>query len=252
MCGRFTREYSWQDVHDFLDLKFPAGLKVGDPEDLDKSWNVAPTQSSLIAHRSEGSDAAELTVRRWGLIPHWAKEASIGNRMINARAETAAEKPAFRVAFSKRRCVVPISSFFEWEKIEGQKTKRPWRFVRADGKIILLAGLFEPPNEHADRGTFTILTTQANDFMSTIHDRMPVILEPEDAPSGVISTPTRTRHLSCSGPRPTGCSRVTWCRRRSTARGTTSRGWWTRWSKGRPKVGPVGSAETPAAGTRTS
>jgi putative SOS response-associated peptidase YedK len=182
MCGRFTREYSWQDVHDFLDLKFPAGLKTGEPEDLDKSWNVAPTQPSLIAHQSEGSKAAELTVRRWGLIPHWAKEASIGNRMINARAETAAEKPAFRVAFSRRRCVVPISSFFEWEKIDGQKTKQPWRFVRADGDIILLAGLFEPPNEHAERGTFTILTTQANEFMSSIHDRMPVILEPEDAP----------------------------------------------------------------------
>lgn len=182
MCGRFTREYSWQEVHDFLDLRFPAGLKVGEPEDLDKSYNVAPTQPSLIAHQSEASDAAELTVRRWGLIPHWAREASIGNRMINARAETAPEKPAFRVAFSKRRCVVPISSFFEWEKIEGQKAKQPWRFIRADGDILLLAGLFDPPNEHAERGTFTILTTQANVFMSCIHDRMPVILEPEDAP----------------------------------------------------------------------
>jgi putative SOS response-associated peptidase YedK len=181
MCGRYTREYSWQELFDFLDDRFPGGVDSDRPEELDPSFNVAPTQTSPVAHRDEDSGRAVIRLRRWGLIPHWAKEASIGSRMINARAETAAEKPAFRSAFSKRRCVVPISSFFEWEKIEGQKTKQPWRFVRADGDIILLAGLWDPPNEHAERGTFTILTTQANEFMSRVHDRMPVILEPEDA-----------------------------------------------------------------------
>lgn len=180
MCGRFTREYSWRQVHDFLDLKFPEGVLTETDPELDRSYNVAPTQPSLIGSIDEDSGGLELVARRWGLIPHWAKSASMGSRMINARSETASSKPAFRVAFSRRRCVVPVSSFYEWEKIEGEKRKLPWRILRVDDEILLFAGLWEPPNEHAPDGSFTILTTEANAFVAEIHDRMPVILEPED------------------------------------------------------------------------
>ncbi|MEQ8770452.1 MAG: SOS response-associated peptidase [Phycisphaerales bacterium] len=172
MCGRFTRSYSWQEVHDFLDLKFPEELEIP------ASYNVAPTQVSPVARN--GERGRELAWCRWGLVPSWAKDPSVGSRMINARAETAAEKPAFRAAMKRRRCVVPASGFYEWQKDAGGK-KRPHYIARADGAVLLFAGLWEEW-DHGDGPlqTFTVLTTAPNELMATLHDRMPVVLEREE------------------------------------------------------------------------
>lgn len=172
MCGRFTRNYSWREIHDMLDLKWPASLAA------EPSFNVAPTQGSPVVIVNEGGERG-VRAMRWGLVPFWAKDESIGSRMINARAETVAEKPAFRAALAKRRCVVPVSGFYEWKK--SGKGKQPYYILRADEKPMLLAGLWE----RWDKGespleTFTIVTVEANDLMAQMHDRMPAVLEEED------------------------------------------------------------------------
>ena len=118
---------------------------------------------------------------KWGLIPFWAKDTSIGNRLINARGESAAEKPAFRAAFKSRRCLVPADGFYEWKKRKGDQ-KQPYLVRNADGSPFAFAGLWEswtgPEGEIIE--SCTILTTDANDLTQPIHDRMPVILKPED------------------------------------------------------------------------
>jgi putative SOS response-associated peptidase YedK len=118
---------------------------------------------------------------RWGLIPFWAKDPSIGSRMINAMSETAAEKPAFREAMSKRRCLVPADGFYEWQKLSS-KEKQPYSFGMSDNSIFAFAGLWEkwkgPENQVIE--TCTILTTKPNAVTAEVHDRMPVILMPED------------------------------------------------------------------------
>ena len=202
MCGRFTREYTWREVHDFLDLKFPKGVRAaeGVKERFGKSYNVAPTQMSPIAHMDLESGEGEINIRRWGLVPTWADDPSIGNRMINARAESAATKPGFRKAFLRGRCVVPVSSFFEWKQPEEDGPKQPYRVHRADGSIMLLAGLFEPPHEHAPDGSFTIITTAANAFMSSMHDRMPAILEPESVEAWCDPSAEKERASDLLGP----------------------------------------------------
>ncbi len=172
MCGRLSRGYSWQEIHDFLDLKFPEALEIP------ASYNVAPTQVSPVVR--VGERGRELAWCRWGLVPSWAKDPSVGSRMFNARAETAADKPAFRAAMKRRRCVVPASGFYEWKKEPGGK-KRPHSIARADGAVLLFAGLWEEW-DHGDGPlqTFTVLTTAPNELMRTLHDRMPVILEREE------------------------------------------------------------------------
>lgn len=172
MCGRFTRDYSWRQVHDFLDLRFPDQL------DLSESYNVAPTQESPIVRAED--DALGMAMATWGLIPSWSKDRSIGARMINARSETAAEKPAFRSAFARRRCVVPVSGFYEWQKRESG-SKQPYYIYRADGEPLLFAGLWERwggGDEVVE--SFTILTTEPNEMMAVVHDRMPCVLEREE------------------------------------------------------------------------
>ncbi len=182
MCGRFTREYTWKDVHDFLDLRFPEGLDKPDSDvpALGQSWNVAPTQMSLVVRSDDGRiGLAESQI--WGFSPSWMTKrdgAAPGTGPINARGETVATNGMFRESFGERRCVVPLSSFYEWQKIEGQKAKQPWRIHRADGAPILAAGIWTPSE---GGGTFAIITTTPNDLVREIHDRMPVILEPEDA-----------------------------------------------------------------------
>jgi putative SOS response-associated peptidase YedK len=183
MCGRFTREYAWKDVHDFLDLRMPAELEIG------PSWNVAPTQVSPVARlASEGAGRGgrELVTMRWGLVPFWAEDVSIGSRLINARAEGIGAKPAFRAAFKQRRCIVPVSGFYEWKrtgagapKARGKEAKQPYYITPAEGKVLALAGLWE----RWDKGqgpleTFTIITCAPNAMMRELHDRMPVVLEP--------------------------------------------------------------------------
>jgi putative SOS response-associated peptidase YedK len=118
---------------------------------------------------------------RWGLVPSWAKDLSVGTQMINARAETVAEKPAFRQALEKRRCIVPATGFYEWQGAPGQK--QPYAITFPDQPVFGFAGLWERwrPAEGEPLDTFTIVTTDANESVASIHDRMPVILSPHDA-----------------------------------------------------------------------
>ncbi len=137
---------------------------------------IRPTdKASVIRKGSGGLEVADL---RWGLIPSWAKDPKIGVQCINARAETISEKPSFREAFQKRRCLVPADGFWEWETIG--KKKIPWKFTRPDGVEFCMAGLWESwMDEGKPLETFTIITTSPNGLVSPVHDRMPVILTPE-------------------------------------------------------------------------
>ncbi len=174
MCGRFS----------IADLKISELQKTFDLKHITlfdhPSYNVAPTLwiPAIRAHDKELC----LDTLRWGLIPHWAKDKSIGNRMINARMETLAEKPSFKKAFKSQRCVIPATGFYEWKK-QGDK-KQPFFIHRADEKPITFAGLWE---HWADKETgeviesCTIITTDASKQLENIHDRMPVILKYEKA-----------------------------------------------------------------------
>ncbi len=141
-------------------------------------YNCAPTQNLVVI---TGHDPGTLQFFRWGLVPSWAKDLSIGNKLINARAETLAEKPSFRNAFRMRRCLVPASGFFEWKRDEG---KQPYLIRLKNGEPFCFAGLWEEwkaPGAEPIR-SFTIITTTPNGLMAGIHDRMPVILQREDEP----------------------------------------------------------------------
>ncbi|HEY8237816.1 MAG TPA: SOS response-associated peptidase [Candidatus Limnocylindrales bacterium] len=142
-------------------------------------FNLAPTDDAAVVVQRE--EARAITAYRWGLIPHWSETPKTGNRMFNARAETIDRQPAFRYAFSKRRCLVPVDAYYEWKR--AGSVRQPYAFVSPDGRPIALAGLWAGWKDE-DTGeiirSFTIVTTSANEMMAPIHDRMPVML-PEDA-----------------------------------------------------------------------
>jgi putative SOS response-associated peptidase YedK len=171
MCGRFTLRTSPQVIAEIFGL---SAL----PE-LEPRYNVAPTQSvAAVRHQVKGP-GRELVWLRWGLVPAWADDPSIGNRMINARAETAASKPAFRAAFKSRRCLIVADGFYEWQSHGGKK--QPFFIGRKDQLPFGLAGLWE----HWEHGgqeleTCTILTTEANSLLQPLHDRMPVIVPEQE------------------------------------------------------------------------
>jgi len=146
------------------------------------SWNVAPQRRLYGAKEVDGDRVLERY--RWGLVPSWAKDPKIGNKLFNARGETVAEKPSFRSAFTKRPLVIPVDAFYEWDHRPG-KNKQPNLFTRVDGDPLLLAGLFEywraPDDKESELTvTCTIITTEPNDDMDEIHNRMPVVLELDD------------------------------------------------------------------------
>lgn len=173
MCGRFEVHSSPQILMlYFLLAREPAGLQ-------DKEYR--PTDEALIVRVCDGERLA--LPARWRLIPPWAKDATIAQHTFNARAETIAEKPSYRSAFQRRRCIVPMTSFFEWRTVTGQTKKQRLRFARTDGEPLAIAGLWERWDGSSDgraRETFTVITTAANDFMTPIHDRMPAILAKPD------------------------------------------------------------------------
>ncbi|HEX2837103.1 MAG TPA: SOS response-associated peptidase [Phycisphaerales bacterium] len=169
MCGRYTHLYTWRELFHLLNLNTET------PEiNLHQSWNVAPTQLAPIVRQEDGVRTASLV--RWGLIPSWAKE--IGTPLNNARSEEAATKPSFRGPFKHRRCLVPVSSFYEWEK--RPEGKQPWS-IRVKGvPLFCLAGLWDGNDKIGEPvESFTILTRAPNALMATIHDRMPCIVRPE-------------------------------------------------------------------------
>lgn len=144
-------------------------------------YNIAPTQEVPVVRAKENGDGYRADSLRWGLVPHWAKDESIGSKMINARSETVAEKPAFRNAFARRRCVVPASGFVEWKSTA--HGKEPNYIFRADGELMLFAGLWDRWSRGAAGAleSFTVLTCSPNRFMQEMHDRMPVVLDSESA-----------------------------------------------------------------------
>ena len=173
MCGRFVRFSSWAELRKTMTLLSPS---ENAPE-LPASYNVAPTQKVLVAREHDGK--CEGAVMRWGLIPSWAKDKKMAQ--INARADTAADKPMFRSAFKKRRCLILADGYYEW-KTNG-KQKQPYFYrLKADGPL-LFAGLWETWRVEGEEPleTCAILTTDANELAKEVHNRMPVILTGDDA-----------------------------------------------------------------------
>ncbi|MBW2733069.1 MAG: SOS response-associated peptidase [Deltaproteobacteria bacterium] len=173
MCGRFTLSTSPELLAAFFELEsVPAALTT--------RYNIAPTQR-VSALRLTHEGRHRLSLLRWGLIPHWAKEMSIGARMLNARRETLTEKPAYREAFRRRRCLIPASGFYEWAK-RGPNVRQPYYVASSDGHPLALAGLWErwkDPAGPADTpiiDSCTIITTPAEGCLATIHHRAPAVV----------------------------------------------------------------------------
>ena len=170
MCGRYTLTVDASVLATLFDLE-PLF-------EIEPRYNIAPSQPVPIV-RSGADGGRQWAMVRWGLIPSWAKEAKIGNKLINARSETAADKPSFRSAYKHRRCLLPADGFFEWVKTGGAKQPHHIRFV--DRRPFAFAGLWErwTPAEGDPVESCTILTTRPNSLISRLHDRMPVIIPPE-------------------------------------------------------------------------
>ena len=155
-------------------------FRLAEEPSLGPRYNIAPTQPVAIIKPKAGTSLRELKVVRWGLIPSWAKDAKMSARFINARSETASEKPAFRAAFKMRRCLIPADGFYEWKKLE--KGRPPYLVALASRLLFAFAGLWEtwksPDGELIE--SCTMLTTDANELIQPIHDRMPAILSPND------------------------------------------------------------------------
>lgn len=169
MCGRFALIVDASVLADVFEAETPLDLK--------HRYNIAPTQTVLVV-RKDATSRREFAATRWGLIPSWAKDAKMGARMINARAETVAEKPSFRSAVKSRRCLIPASGFYEWVKIDGGKQPQFVQFE--DARPFAFAGLWERWSKGDDGpvDTCTIITTTPNELMAKLHHRMPVILPP--------------------------------------------------------------------------
>jgi putative SOS response-associated peptidase YedK len=197
MCGRYASSRKPDDLAEEFEID-RARVAETVTEPLPADYNVAPTKPvyAVLDRRDPDAEAAEderqLRVLRWGLVPFWAKDPSIGNRMINARMETVTEKPAFRRAFAKRRCLLPADGYYEWYPTEqrtkaGKPLKQPFYITPEDGSVMAMAGLYEiwkdPTRDEDDperfRWTCTVLTTRAEDAVGHIHDRMPLLVERE-------------------------------------------------------------------------
>jgi putative SOS response-associated peptidase YedK len=187
MCGRYSVGRTPEEIEEIFEAPVPPGLGL-------PRWNVAPTQTAPVVALTRAGEQ-RIVPLRWGLVPHWAADPSVGGRHINARAETVETTPAFRDAFAHRRVLVPADGFYEWSA--GPGGKRPWWIHHARGGVLAFAGVRESwrPRAPADQPgvagepdaavaeplrTFAILTTEPNRTVAPLHDRMPVVLSPED------------------------------------------------------------------------
>lgn len=172
MCGRYVLKSSPQRLREVFGIEGP---DTAHSETWRPRYNLAPQQDAPVVRCLEGQRRLDLL--RWGLLPAWAKDPALGNRLINARSETVADKPAFRSAFKSRRCIVPADGFYEWQ--QQPAGKQPFYIHRQDGELLAMGGLWEqwtsPSGEQVP--TFSILTMAANAWMQPLHERMPVILE---------------------------------------------------------------------------
>lgn len=173
MCGRYAL-FGPQS-------RYREHFAAEDWPDFPDRYNIAPSLSVPVIRQSpEGKRVVDLL--RWGLIPNWAKDPSIGTKLNNARGESVADKPSFRSAYKRRRCIVPASGFYEWQQVAGKKWKQPWFIRMKGGQPMAMAGLWESwrdPTDHIIR-TFCVITTGPNEVMAPIHDRMPVMIQPTD------------------------------------------------------------------------
>jgi len=172
MCARYTLTEEIVLILKRLLIKTP-------PRDFTPRYNIAPSQNApVILNEQEKS----LQPLRWGLVPSWAKDPAIGYKLINARAESIAEKPSFRAAFQKRRCLIPADGFYEWRLESDGRTKTPMRVRLKSKEPFTFAGLWESWKDPRDKEvrTFTIITTEPNEVLQPIHNRMPAIMKPED------------------------------------------------------------------------
>ncbi len=175
-------------------------FELGDLPSLEPRYNIAPTQS-VAAIRADEAGQRSLAMLRWGLVPHWAKDISIGNRLINARAETVAEKPAFRQAFSRRRCLVLASGFYEWGETPAGKV--PYFMAPRNGECLAFAGLWERWRGGDDiLESCTIITTTANATLTKVHQRMPAILAADAQVRWLAGETPATERLSLLRPAP--------------------------------------------------
>jgi putative SOS response-associated peptidase YedK len=169
MCGRYSLTLPVDGIRRLFGFDQIPNLPA--------RYNIAPTQAVLAVRAAEA--ARQAFMARWGLIPSWSRDPSIGAKMINARAETVREKPSFRTAFKRRRCLIPADAFYEWKTIDGEK--QPFRIAFEDGDLFAFAGLWErwQGADGSDVETCSIVTTDAIESLSEIHHRMPVILDPD-------------------------------------------------------------------------
>ena len=188
MCGRYTLSAPGSAVAELLELETTPQLVP--------RYNIAPTQESAVVRSAGGGRSlAEL---RWGMVPYWARDPGIGGRMINARAETAATKPAFRSSLRRRRCLVPADGFFEWRRTPAGK--QPYLIRLAGSEPFAFAGLWDRwvPHQGEPIESFTILTTRPNERLAPLHDRMPVILQPRHHELWLDPEETRAERLEAA------------------------------------------------------
>jgi putative SOS response-associated peptidase YedK len=195
MCGRFTRRHKPAEVAERFDVELDLFEEITAPR-----YNIAPSQIVPVIRQVDGR---EVIACKWGLVPFWAKDASIGNKLINARGETLKEKASFKNALAKRRCLIPADGFYEWQKT-GKGQKQPMYIRLRDDGLFAFAGLWEewksPEGERLR--TFTIITVEPNELISQIHNRMPAILLPENEADWVNPANSATDVTPLLGPYP--------------------------------------------------
>jgi len=179
MCGRYGRRADKQRIAEWMQTH---NTDVFDDSYFAPSYNVAPQSLQSVVRLDSETGERELTIMRWGLIPFFAKDAKIAYSTINARAETVATSPVFREPMKRRRCLVPATGFYEWQALD-KKSKQPWSIEFVDGNLFAFAGLWDRWKDKATgqpMETYTIITTDPNELLEPIHNRMPVILAPKD------------------------------------------------------------------------
>ncbi|WP_066254638.1 SOS response-associated peptidase [Neobacillus drentensis] len=190
MCGRFTLTATFEEIIDHFDI-----AAFLEEENYAPSYNIAPSQAVLAVINDGKSN--RMGFLKWGLVPPWAKDPAIGHKMINARAETLSEKPSFRTAFKKKRCLVIADSFYEWKRHE-DKSKTPMRIKLKSADLFAMAGIWEAWKSPEGKTLYTcsVITTGPNELMKDIHDRMPVILKPEDEKTWLDQSISNTNDLN--------------------------------------------------------
>lgn len=176
MCGRYQNRAVKQRIAEAFRVGIPPTLEIL------PSYNIAPQTLQPIVRLSRDTAERELAQLRWGLVPFFAKDAKVGYSTVNARAETVTTSPVFRESMKRRRCLVPATGFYEWQKL-GNKAKQPWTIELADGEVFAFAGLWDVWKDRTTSNvieTYTIITTDPNELVQPLHDRMPVILAPQD------------------------------------------------------------------------